>query len=181
MNVEPPGGLRHRSSADHRQIIDLDVHRTATRPGVVPGLGVQAPFPAFLTLKIAPNLAEENQFQSLFGLQNWICSYRRTFQGLWCLHNATRFSDADIHFRPDHATSIKLNFPVCFIWYQNYVLAIHGSLTLFLIYSRLAGGNVRVDFVFICLSPVKWNWLLRYNVSMKYSSCDQMMIISLKL
>ena len=70
MNVEPPGGLRHRSSAGHRQIIDLDVHRTATRPGVVPGLGVQAPFPAFRTLKIAPNLAEENQFQSLFGLQN---------------------------------------------------------------------------------------------------------------
>ena len=59
------------------------------------------------------------------------------------------------HKSRDIATSIKLNFPVCFIWYQNYVLAIHGSLALFLIYSRLAGGNVRVVFVFICLSPVK--------------------------
>ena len=69
--------------------------------------------------------------------------------------HVTRFSDADIHFRPDHATSSKLNFPVCFIWCQNYVLAIHGSSALFLIYSRLAGGNVRVVFVFICLSPIK--------------------------
>ena len=31
VNVEPPEGLRHGSSAGHRQSIDLDVHNTATR------------------------------------------------------------------------------------------------------------------------------------------------------
>ena len=81
VNVEPPEGLRHGSSAGHRQSIDLDVHNTATRADAVPGLGVQAPSPTFLTLTMAPKSTEENQFQSPFGLQNWIWSCRRAFQG----------------------------------------------------------------------------------------------------